>query len=253
MSLARSSAGDPARTLALLWREPSAVPRRGPRRGLDLDQLVDAAIALADDEGLAAVSMRRIAQAMQVAPMTVYTYVPGKAELLDLMLDAVYARMPRLPTGGETWRQRLTGVAQENRALFTAHPWVGAVSTLRPTLGPGTIGKYEHELAALDGLGLTDVEMDDCLTYLLTFVQVNVRTAADADATRRETSMDDRAWWEQAGPVLARFIDDRCYPLATRVGTAAGISRGSAHDPDHAYRFGLERLLDSLAILIDRA
>ena len=196
--------------------------------------------------------MRRIAAQLGVAAMTVYTYVPGKAELLDLMLDSAYTRMARVATDGEHWRRRLRGVADENRALFAAHPWVAAVSTLRPTLGPGAIGKYEYELAALDGLGLADVEMDDCLTHLLNFVEANARTSVDAYATRHETSIDDRTWWAEVGPVLARFLDDRTYPLATRVGTAAGNSRGSAHDPDHAYRFGLDRVLDGLGVLIER-
>jgi AcrR family transcriptional regulator len=257
MAQERSSGGDPVRTLELLWRDTptdgSAPPRRGPRRGLDLDSLVDTAIGLADREGLAAVSMRRLARTLGVSAMTVYTYVPGKAELLDLMLDTTYARMSRVSTGNGPWRQRLTEVAGENRALFAVHPWVCAVSTLRPTLGPGAIGKYEHELAALDGLGLTDLEMDDCLTHLLSFVEANARARADAEGARRETAMDDQQWWDRVGPVLAGFIGAGShYPLATRVGTAAGSGRGSAHDPDHAYRFGLKRVLDGLAVLVDR-
>lgn len=248
----RSGAGDPARTLALLWRDPASVPSRGPRRVLELDRLVDTAIGLADRGGLDAVSMRRIALELHVAAMTVYTYVPGKAELLDLMLDAVYAHMARAGTSGQPWRARLSAVAEENRVLLLSHPWVAAVSTLRPTLGPGAIGKYEHELAALEGLGLSDVEMDDCLTHLLAFVEANARATAEAETTRRDTAMDDGQWWAAAGPVLARYVDGGRYPLATRVGTAAGASRGSANDPDHAYRFGLERVLDGLAVLIDR-
>ncbi|MGC9665905.1 TetR/AcrR family transcriptional regulator [Planosporangium sp. 12N6] len=248
-----TGAGDPARTLALLWRDPSAVPRRGPRRGLSLDAVVDAATAVADDEGLDALTMRRVAQALGVSPMTVYTYVPGKAELLDLMLDAAYGRMPRADTAGQPWRQRLAVVADANRALFAAHPWTVTVSTLRPPLGPGAIAKYEHELSALDGLGLTDVEMDDCLTYLLTFVQANARAMIDARTARRVTAMDDEQWWAAAGPLLARVLDPRAYPLASRVGTAAGTAHGSTLDPDHAYDFGLRRVLDGLAALIDRA
>ncbi|MEV4755160.1 TetR/AcrR family transcriptional regulator [Micromonospora sp. NPDC049559] len=252
MKIERSGAGDPARTLALLWRDQSAVPRRGPQRALDLDAVVDAATALADDEGFDALTMRRVAQTLRVSPMTLYTYVPGKAELLDLMLDAAYARMPRAALTGADWRQRLTTVADDNRALYTSHPWAAAVSTLRPTLGPGAIAKYEHELSALDGLGLTDVEMDDCLTHLLTFVQANARATIEARATARATAMDDAQWWAATGPLLARHLDPDTYPLATRVGTAAGTAHGSAHDPDHAYRFGLHRVLDGLAVLIDR-
>src|SRR5262249_25174996 len=82
---ARTGGGDPARTLQLLWRDPAAVTRHGPRQGLTIDQVVAAATALADAEGLDAVTMRRVSGNLGVVPMTLYTYVPGKAELLDLM------------------------------------------------------------------------------------------------------------------------------------------------------------------------
>jgi AcrR family transcriptional regulator len=247
----RSSAGDPARTLELLWRDPAVTPRRGPERGLTLDNVVAGAIDVADREGLPAVTMRRVAHALDVAPMTIYTYVPGKAELLDLMLDAAYAQMPRADTTGRPWRERLTAVADENRVLFDAHPWAATVSTLRPPLGPGLMAKYEHELSALDGLGLDDVEMDDALTYLLSFVQASARAIADASAARRDSAMDDEQWWAANAALLARVLDPQAYPLATRVGTAAGAAHGSAHDPGHAYRFGLQRVLDGLAVLIE--
>lgn len=180
--------------------------------------------------------------------MTLYTYVPGKAELLDLMLDAAYARMPRTDTAGRPWRERVATVADESRQLFRAHPWAAEVSTRRPPLGPGSIAKYEHELSVLDGLGLTDLEMDDCLSYLLDFVQANARAANSAGQAGELT---DRQWWEAAGPVLARHLEPDRYPLAGRVGSAAGEARGTAYDPDHAYRFGLARVLDGLATLID--
>ncbi|SNQ49607.1 TetR family transcriptional regulator [Frankia canadensis] len=250
----RSSAGDPARTLELLWGTAPAGPRRGPARGLTLATVIDAAVALADREGLAAVTMRALARLLGVVPMTLYTYVPGKAELLDLMLDAVYARMPRTDTAGAGWRERLAAVAEENRELFRTHPWAAEVSTLRPPLGPGLMAKYEHELSALDGLGLTDVEMDDCLTYLLTFVQANARSANQKATTiaAEQDGRDDARWWARVGPLLARVLDEQSYPLASRVGAAAGEAHGSAHDPDHAYRFGLTRVLDGLATLVER-
>lgn len=251
MVTGRSSAGDTARTLALLWREPSALPTKGPARRLDIDTVVAAAIDLADHEGLEAVTIRRLAQDLGVAPMTTYTYVPGKAELVDLMLDTAYQRLPLADTTGLPWRQQLTVVAEENRALYRQHPWAAAVSTLRPPLGPGQMAKYDHELRALDGLGLSDVQMDDALTHLLSFVQANARDAADAHVAQQSSDMDDEAWWAANAPLLARVMDPDAYPLATRVGTAAGEAHGSAHDTDHAYTFGLERLLDGLAALID--
>lgn len=242
----RSGAGDPARTLQLLWRDPAAIPRHGPRQGLSIDAVVDAATGLADADGLDAVTMRRVAGELGVVPMTLYTYVPGKAELLDLMLDAAYARMTRTETAGRPWPERLTAVARENWALFEVHPWAAAVSTVRPPLGPGQMAKYEHELAAFDGLGLDDVTVDDCLAYLLTFVQASARAAAD----RTASTGDDAEWWAANAPLLARVFDESVYPRAARIGSAAGAAHGSAFNPAHAYEFGLQRVLDGFAALI---
>jgi AcrR family transcriptional regulator len=244
----RTGDGDPARTLALLWNTGSS-PRYGPARRLRVEAVVEAATGLADREGLGAISMRRVAEQLGVSAMTLYTYVPGKAELLDLMLDAAYQRLAKADTGGRPWRDRLTAVADANRALYLAHPWLSSVSTLRPPLGPGLMAKYEHELAALEGLGLTDVEMDDSLTFLLSFVQANALAAQDARVARAR--MNDEQWWAANAPLLERVLDPDAYPLAVRVGAAAGAAHGSAHDPEHAYRFGLRRVLDGLAVLID--
>ncbi|MDQ5855197.1 MAG: TetR/AcrR family transcriptional regulator [Actinomycetota bacterium] len=251
MSVERSSAGDPARTLELLWRVPATASRRGPRQGLSIGAVVRAATTLADSDGLAAVTMRRVAQALGVAPMTLYTYVPSKAELLDLMLDAAYAQMPRTSTTGQPWRQRVTAVAEENRALFQAHPWAATVSTTRPPLGPGLMDKYEHELSALDGLGLDDVEMDASLTYLLSFVQSCARDATAARISQQDSAMDDEQWWAANAPLLVRVFDAKAYPIAARVGAAAGAAYGSSYSPEHAYDFGLRRVLDGLAVLIE--
>jgi AcrR family transcriptional regulator len=247
MASSRTSGGDPARTLALLWRagQPS---RRGPRPRLDVDTVVDAAIALAGEQGLEAVTMRALAARLRVSAMTLYGYVPGKDELVDLMLDALFSRMRRSPwRAGSGWRERARAVADANRALYAAHPWAAAVSTARPPLGPGLMAKYEHELAAFDDAGLGDVERDAALSFLLAFVQGAAVAAADAAAAPGT----DAEWWERAGPLLARAVDPARYPLAARVGAAAGEAHGSAHDPEHAYAFGLERVLDGLAALIE--
>ena len=253
MTIERSRERDPARTLALLWRQGAeGASRRGPRQGLSIDAIVAAAIELADSEGLEVLSMRRVAQALGVAVMTLYTYVPGKADLLDLMLDAVYQQMDRADVAGSPWRARLEAIARENRRLFEAHPWAATVSPGRPPLGPGLMAKYEHELRALDGLGLDDVEMDAALTYLLGFVQASSRAAADAQAVARESKMSDEEWWAENGPLLARVFDAAKYPTAARVGAAAGAALGAAYAPGHAYEFGLQRVLDGLGALIER-
>lgn len=235
---------DPARVIPLLWRT-SSPSRRGPSRGLSVDAVVEAATRLADTGGLDPLTMRALAAALGVAPMTLYTYVPGKAELVELLVDHAFLTMDRPAFGSEGWRERVGTVMTANRALYRAHPWVAAVDPGRPVLGPGTMAKYEHELAAFDGCGLSDVDRDAALTFVLDFV-----TAA-ARAEARSAPEGDEAWWAAAGPALAAVLDPSSYPLATRVGTAAGEAQRSARHPDAAWAFGTARVLDGLAALIE--
>jgi AcrR family transcriptional regulator len=256
MASDRTSQGDPAKTLALLWRnhgDADAAPaRKGPRPRLSVDAVVMAAISLADEAGLGAVTMRAVADRLSISPMSLYTYVPGKGELLDLMVDSLYLAMPRpsLPPAGR-WRESVRAVADQNRALLQGHPWVAQVATSRPPLGPGMLAKYEYELGAFDELGLSDVEMDAALTYLLTFVEAAAVAAREAAGQAGDSGVDDSGWWEEVAPILERFVTAEAYPLASRVGTAAGVEQGAAYDPDRAYAFGVERVLDGLAALIE--
>jgi AcrR family transcriptional regulator len=256
VAASRTSQGDPAKTLALLWRErddpEGEPPRRGPRQRLDVDQVLAAGISIADESGLEALTVRAIAVRLSISPMSLYTYVPGKAELLDLMLDSLYLAMPRPPLPPpDRWREGVRTVADQNRALFQEHPWAARVSTARPPLGPGMMAKYEHELGAFEGVGLSDIEIDAALTYLLAFVQAAAVAAEEAAGLARNSGVDDADWWSEVGPLLERFLTAAEYPLASRVGTAAGIEQGAAFDPERAYAFGLERTRDGLAALIE--
>lgn len=239
------------RTIDLLWFQDPAENRRGRRPGLSVGRVVAAAIALADAEGLETVTMRRVAQELGVVPMTLYTYVPDKAALLELMLDRVYLAMAREDHPDASWRERLARIAEENRALYRQHPWAAGISMSRPPLGPGLMAKYEHELRAFDGSGLDDVETDSALTYLLGFVQASARAEADAQTAARRSARTDMQWWEERGPVLIEIFDAHAYPTATRVGAAAGAALGGVYNPDHAYAFGLQRVLDGLGVLIE--
>ncbi|MER7451847.1 TetR/AcrR family transcriptional regulator C-terminal domain-containing protein [Nocardia beijingensis] len=248
----RSGAGDPVRTLELLWRVPAASGAgRGPKQRSSVEAVVAAAIEIADAEGLAAVTMRAVANRLGLTPMATYTYVPGKSELIDLMLDAVYARMERTDLTGLPWRERVTLIAAENRAMLARHPWVAYLPTTRPPLGPGLAAKYDHELEAFADLGLDDVAMDAALTFVLGFVTSVARIAIDSARAAADSAMSDEQWWERAAPVLEQVFDARRYPLAARVGTAAGQAHDAAYSADHAYEFGLTLVLDGLARRID--
>ncbi|MFE3450652.1 TetR/AcrR family transcriptional regulator [Nonomuraea sp. NPDC059194] len=249
MTVEYTGKGDPARSLALLWRTSDRPSRKG-KPELSVDRIVRAAIEVADAEGLTALSMRRVAERLGVGTMSLYTYVPGKPELLDVMLDTVYgetARPADLPGG---WRARLEQIARENWTLYLRHPWLLQVATSRPVLGPNTIAKYEYELSAVDGIGLTDVEMDSVITLVTGFVHGAARGAVEALEAEKLTGMTDEQWWAAHAPFLHRISDASRFPVASRVGEAAAEVYGSAYSPEHSFEFGLQRLLDGISLLI---
>ena len=240
--------GDPARSLALLWRTSERASRKG-KPDLSVELIVRTAIEVADTAGLPALSMRRVAEYLRVGTMSLYTYVPGKAELLDVMLDTVYGETTE-PDQPE-WRARLEHIARENLALYQRHPWLTQVATSRPVLGPNAIAKYDVELRAIDGIGLTDLEMDDVLTLVAGYVHGAARGAADAAAAEQSTGMSDVQWWYAHVPFLERIMDVRRYPTAARVGSAAGEAHQAAYNPRHAFEFGLSCVLDGVEKLVN--
>jgi AcrR family transcriptional regulator len=249
--MALASGGDPARTMSLLWRTPGEPGRRpGPRAGLDVDRIVSAAVELADREGLATVTMRRLATELGVGAMTLYTHVPGKSELVDLMYDAVLGEVYPAPPAGE-WRERLTAVARANWDLFVRHPWAAAVGTGRPILGPNLMRKYDLELGAVDGLGLSEVDMELVVTLVGAFVRGSVGSLHDQAAAERSSGLTDEQWWRATEPHLDKVFDAERYPTAARVGPIAGPELG-AGDPARSFEFGLARLLDGIAVLVER-
>lgn len=241
--------GDPIRTLQLLWSGAQA-PKRGPRPKVALGDIVAAAIAIADAEGLEAVSTRRVAEAVGISPMSFYTHVPGKAELLDLMVDAVTSPLPETPEFNPAqWRNNVSLIANGYRDFYLAHPWVFDLSTHRPVLGPNTMRAYNMALSAFDNLGLDEVEMDQSLTFVANYVHGAVRDAARSRMVKQLTGMSDDEWWYRVEPFL-ETLDFSAYPVAQRVGPIVGELYGVG-DPDRAFAFGLERILDGLERLIE--
>ena len=249
----KTAAADPARSLALLW----GTHTKPGRSGLTLRAIIDTAIELADANGLEAVSMRMVAEQLKVGTMSLYTHVPGKGELTVLMYDSVYGELyadvdePLRQEGG--WRGAMEFVARRNWEVLMEHPWIHEVPAARSALGPNIILKYETELRPLDGLGLTDVEMDSALTLIVTHVQGTARGAADHLRTQRESGMSDSEWWLATGPALAQYMGALAerFPVAGRVGTAAGEEHQAAMDSEHALEFGLDRILAGIAQLIE--
>lgn len=243
--------GAEERLLRLLWRRDvvEVKEKTGPKPGLSVDRLVSRAIELADREGLEALTIRRLAKELGVGAMSLYNYVADKSELLELMIDEVYLAMPELgPT--TSWREGVTALASQNFELYRRHPWLTETYSERPPLGPGVIGKYDRELAVLDGLGLSDVELDAALSFVLNFVRSAARDEIQAARVLALTQASNSDWWQAQEKVLSTLLPAGKYPLAERVGSAAGEHNQGAYNVGFAYTFGLERVLDGLASLI---
>lgn len=243
--MAKRTGIDELRLLGLLWREPTA----SPRSGLSTRSVTALAVELADREGLDAVTIRRLADEAGVTTMALYPHIGGRAELVELMLDRVAGMTyEKAENGaGENWRARITRVAAANWANCLEHAWITDVPRGRPVPGPGTSSKYETELRALDGIGLTDLEMEHTLTALLSLVYGAAR-ATLAGRRSRGAEEDDAKWWSNIEPALAAAMSDpSAFPTAARVARALGDATGKANDPESAFRLGVELLLDGLA------
>ena len=239
------------RTLALLWRRTLGEPKgsRGPRQRVGVDEVVRAAVALADTEGIAALSMRRVAERLGLGSMSLYTYVPGRNELVGLMIDDVMGEAP-LPAHEGSLRERLDGVARQLWEEHHRHPWLLDVESHRPWIGPNGSDRYEWQLSAIEGEGLDDVEMDQTITLVVGFVGAASRAAVRAARARETSGISDAQWWEINAPVLERVMEPGRYPVSERVGTTAGQTYDSIADPVRAFEFGLARTLDGIELYV---
>ena len=241
---------DPRRSIELLWRKQQQPVKRGPKPRLTVDMIVRAAIELADAEGLEALSMRRVAEALGMTAMSLYTYVPGKAELLDVMIDTVHGEVAQSAELAGDWRARLALCARETWALYQRHPWLLQIIKSRPVLGPNIFAQYEDQLQAVDGIGLTDLEMDAVVVLLADYVHGAARGAVDAAQAEQRTGLTDEAWWHSYEPLLETVYDPAQFPLASRVGQVAGDTHQAAYHAEFAFTFGLERVLDGIEAMV---
>ncbi|MFI0421435.1 TetR/AcrR family transcriptional regulator [Spongiactinospora sp. 9N601] len=247
--------GDPARTMALLWDGVPPAPRRGPRPRLDLDWLVETAIAEADRTGPAALSMRSLAQALGIGTASLYTYVPGKAELLELMVDRVVGAQPLPPTGAG-WRAGLHHLATEDLAAFRAHPWLLQVAASRTVFGPHVITRYEAALSLLDGYGLPAIEVTGCVAAVESYVRGAASAVVEAEQAPARTGSTDQEWWERRLPYLTERMNGR-FPHLDALEQAGAFTVSDTTLPYTLQRaldrfdYGLDLVLNAIATRIE--
>lgn len=240
--------GEHAEMVRLLWG-PHPKPARGPRPTLDLPRIARAGIGIADAEGLADVSMQRVAEGLGVTKMALYRYVPGKAQLVALMVEAAIGPCPAPATGRPPgdWRQQLEEWARQLLALFRQHSWVLAATVGPRVQGPGELSWMERAVSALDGTGLNGAERMDAAVLLVGHVRGITQQAHASGGPAGGSAGNPEA---QLGVILGDLIQTHgeSYPALSAAFASAVESDGQ----DQAWEFGLQRILDGLAALIDR-
>ncbi|MFF4422615.1 TetR/AcrR family transcriptional regulator [Streptomyces sp. NPDC001549] len=231
----------------LLWGPPPAGPARGPKRGLTLEGIARAGIKIADAEGLGGASMQRVAAELAVTKMALYRYVPGKAELVALMVEGAMPAAAQSPDG--PWRERLEEWARGLLEGLRLHPWLLEATVGVRVMGPRELEWMERALAALDGCGLTGAEAMDAVVLLAGHVRgiAEQERAAGAGAGSGVAGEGPDAQLAEVLGEVMRAHGDRFPALGAALASAA--EHGGR---DQALEFGLGRILDGLELLMTR-
>ncbi len=223
----------------LVWaRERPQPSRRAP----SVEQFVARAIAIADADGLAAVTMRRVAAELRSGTASLYRYVTNRDELVDLMVDAVRGEVePPAPTGD--WRADLTAVARRQRVTLLQHPWLSGALTGRPSLGPNSMRQAEVALGAAFELTPDATLAVSVVDTLMAYVLGAVATELAELQAQRRTGLTEVQWQASVGPYVRQLIDSGRYPnLARRIWEA-----DDDITPEERFEFGLTCVLDGAA------
>lgn len=239
------------RYLQLLWKRESE-GRRGPRPGRTIEEIGAAGVAIADADGLEAVSMKSVAAAVGFTTMSLYRYVDSKDELYAVMVDIAYGPPPPGYVTNEGWRDRLTSWAREISSRRLAHPWTTMAPQTSPPLTPNMIGWMESGLEALEDTPLTSQQRLSAMLAVdgwgLNHVRQSVQMGL-AGAGLVEGGPD--------GPqgdylqVIGSLVDPAAFP---RLAAAAPEALDDDDDDffDEEFTRGLGLLLDGIEALIAR-
>jgi AcrR family transcriptional regulator len=232
----------PARA-PLVWERPEPASRPAPAP-LSRERIVRAAIDIADAEGLASVSLRKVAALLDVGPMRLYGYVSAKDELLELMVDAVYGEMVSLGQAGGDWREALRSIAHQVKGAAARHKWFIDLLGSRPHLGPNALEHLEMSLAMLSGApGFEDIDAA-LLAQRTVYAYVIGALRLEASELRAEadSGMNETQWQTSTAPYIHRIIETGRFPCLARV-----IHDATNPSPDLLFDQGLDRVLDGIA------
>ncbi len=241
--------------LDLLWGRRGG-GTRGPKPGLSVDAIVGAAVAIADAEGLDAVSMARVANELGFTTMSLYRHVTSKDELLQLMWNASAEGAAELALKGDGWRARLRNWALIQREMLDRHPWITGMPMAAPPMAPNSLAFVEKGLEALDTSGIADADKLRVIGLISSYTLSEARMAHDAAraAQSHRTPTDGDApspsWTFES--LLRELIDQPSYPRLHQIAWSEEIGDDpSGFAEQEEYRFGLDCILDGVQTLIN--
>ena len=235
------------RVIDLLWGDPTP-GTRGPKPKISLRQIVDAGIDLAARDGLDALSMRKVGAQLGVSAMSLYTHVPGKSELIELMIDRVYAEIVA-PDPDDPWRRQVEFFARQSHALYRRHPWLLETNRFRLPMGPHILDATEGLYRAITASGLPAAETVGVSNLISSYVYGLARNQIGDIEEQRRTGVSTEAYWESRSSFWGTYFDAGRFPTHYKLYTEGGFDAAWVHDLD----FSLDRMLDGIEALVDRA
>lgn len=243
----------------LLWEE-QARPSRGPKPALRREDVVAAAISLADASGLSALTMHAVAERLGFTTMALYRYFPSKEALIDASVDAALGTPPERHGAYEGWRQEIRHWAFAKRAMLCARPWLAELPFVAAPHGPNWLSWHEAFLQTLADTGLSPEDMMDLLGLVDGYVRGSSDTAISL-ARARSQGVSDAEWAQAVGADLSRAVNDARYPVLSAIlSSASGGTKSDAPLPtrggrmrtmDEHFEFGLGRVLDGIQCYMD--
>ena len=227
--------------IELLWNPPPP-PTRGPRPKLTLDGVVTAGVAVARRDGAADLSMRRVAQELGVGAMSLYTYVPGRDELVELMIDRAWGGRA-LPDRGLPWRAQVEFHATQAWRMYAADPWLITSNLWRMPLGPHVLDVQEDLYRAVLLAGMDETTAARVASLVESYVFGAARGAITDTGVSARTGVTSDDYWESRAGFWSTYYSAERFPAMTRIWEAGGFD---AEPEGGTWEFGLRLLLDGV-------
>ncbi|HET6673440.1 MAG TPA: TetR/AcrR family transcriptional regulator [Agromyces sp.] len=236
------------RAVALAWGV-AANPQRGPKRELSIERIVDAAIEIADAEGLGAVSMSRVAASLGFTTMSLYRYVTSKDDLILLMQE--HASLVSVPDESveRSWRDGVRGWVLATRTAYREHPWLVDIPISGAPITPNSLTLVDWFLREMRDLPLTDGEKMSALLLVTSYTRATGSQERDLVAAAAASDPAD-VTGENFFEALTELVTPERFPFLSPLLAAGGYvappGSGGFDDTDDDFEFGLERILDGI-------